>query len=383
MTRHPTWPGVSTAHRSKSGAETVFFCDQCGKKLSAPETAAGVVGKCPACHANVPVPFPIKRDTVKRKTVRISHGDQVEEPAAETPAVTEAGDSFIAEAGIGWAAGVLGVILIIISPRAVYASLPFLVTALAMGIRLMLGHYLLHGSVLLLCVFISAPTLALQRLQPRPASPPNPAVVTAMDVRNVVPTKASERPGQSAAPIRVAADVAPQERSLENLGFESGMPPWLFHGDSVEVTLTTSPVAEGLQSLKMEGRWEGWGWNNVYQSFRCEAGERITISGRVFVRRLDTTGLWLVAGIKLESSDGTDAEERTLDPRSSAGGWVDLEIRTTIRRTGEYVLRCLVCGGEGGSSTAVVYFDDLRVERAAGKQVATAAPSSAFTSATL
>lgn len=408
-------------HAGATGAadETVFFCEQCGKKLSAPLSAAGVVGKCPVCRADVPVPIPVARDSVKRKTVRIA-GDsrQAEEPKPGPSAVGRPDDTFSVEAIVGWATGILGIVLLVHEPRVIYASAPFLAVALGMGLRLMLRHHLVHGLALLLCICISAPALARQVMQSkRSADPPEQTAsasgsiealgAIAMDGgRDVVlrpipvppapfavpaqpppsPVAEEERPAvaRKEATLDDLAtgregsfswnETAAANRSPENLGFESGMAPWMFHGDSVEVSLTTSPVVEGLQSLKMEGRWEGWGWNNAFQSFWCEAGEEVTVTGRIFLRRLDTTGLWLVAGIKLEAADGSDARESTLDPRSAAGGWADLKIQTTISRSGEHVLRCLVCGGAEGSSSAVVYFDDLRLERRGGNRTVELAP---------
>jgi hypothetical protein len=160
--------------------------------------------------------------------------------------------------------------------------------------------------------------------------------------------------------------VAGSESTLLNGGFEAGLMPWSSRSEHAAVTLATDSCSEGRQSLKMQGSWGDWGWNETSQAVFLKEGETVEISARVLVSRLDTSGEWLVAGIKFESSDGGDAAERVVDSHSPMGGWIDLKFQTTARVTGLYTLRCLLCGGRNGYSTVEVYFDDLQLRKLSG-----------------
>ena len=282
---------------------------------------------------------------------------------------------------VGWAALILGMVLMVLMPRALYVYLPFLLAAFLQAVRLLFGHCFVHGVLLLLCVCVSAPALGRQGAQNKPLRLPDPSTAAnarrqalqsfaALSAKPIAPSGLSGALPQTTQTNRAVQDsaathegVPDASRTFGNLGFESGLDGWRFSGEKVSAAAVASPVSEGLRSLKLEGRWDGWGWNNLHQSVWCDAGDTIEVSGKIFIRRLETTGSWLLAGFKLESWDGNDAMERTVDLHGGGGVWIDISFRTAIRRAGMHVLRCLVCGGESGASAVEVYFDDIRVKR--------------------
>lgn len=176
VTRHGEEADVAV-ERGDAGRETEFPCDHCGKMLSAPGFAAGLTGRCPVCRELVPVPIPVPIPLVrparpKRRVLRVSSREIAAVTnagiASQEVGGADAGDGLTTEIWIGWVSVVIAMVLILHAPRAAYAYLPFLVTGLLVGIRLLLGSRAFHGVVLLLCVCVSAPALAQRGLQWQP-----------------------------------------------------------------------------------------------------------------------------------------------------------------------------------------------------------------------
>lgn len=151
----------------------------------------------------------------------------------------------------------------------------------------------------------------------------------------------------------------------ENSGFESGqIAPWNVGADDLDVTLSRNAVYQGDYALRFNGTWDGWSWNQAYQVLELEAGDVVHARAWMHVAHLvkideDT---WAAAGIKLEQEGGPDSWENVMLASYSDTGWVELSFSTEIAHGGEYVFRCMVCGGEDGLGevAADVYFDDVR-----------------------
>jgi len=90
------------------------------------------------------------------------------------------------------------------------------------------------------------------------------------------------------------------------------------------------------------------------------SGEVVRGRAKMRVDQLQTSGDWLVAGIKLEKDGGGQSMESVRNaPFNSTGQWEDLSFTMVCTQSGSYVYRCMVAGGSGGTSQADVYFDDV------------------------
>ena len=130
-------------------------------------------------------------------------------------------------------------------------------------------------------------------------------------------------------------------------GFESGASYtnyWGKDSGALAFTIATNIVSSGSKSLRMSGGWSGWGWNQVYQVVHLRTGDVVRGGGRVYLDKLDTTAGWVVAGIKLEKTDGKSGFEHVYDKNASEDSWKPLGFTAVITNAGEYVFRCMVCG---------------------------------------
>lgn len=157
---------------------------------------------------------------------------------------------------------------------------------------------------------------------------------------------------------------------VANGGFESGrIQPWTVGADNLTVALSHDTAYNGDYSLRFEGEWTGWSWNQSIQIFTLQAGD--TLKGRARVNaasltKTDPTG-WAVAGIKLEQEGGPDNWEAAIHASTNNTGWVDLQFTASITNSGTYVFRCMVAGqAASGSIDADIYFDDVRFWKDAG-----------------
>ena len=53
-----------------------FNCEFCGKKINAPDSAAGKSGKCPACQNKVLVPAPAQEEDDELRLAPIDHEEK-------------------------------------------------------------------------------------------------------------------------------------------------------------------------------------------------------------------------------------------------------------------------------------------------------------------
>ncbi len=66
-----------------------LHCEKCGKKIEAPDNAAGKWGKCPACKAKVYVPDPAADDEIKLAPVDETEEERKKRLMAETYKLTQ------------------------------------------------------------------------------------------------------------------------------------------------------------------------------------------------------------------------------------------------------------------------------------------------------
>jgi hypothetical protein len=167
--------------------DIVFSCSNCHKKLVADHVDRGEMIGCPVCGKLIKIPVsaasPSSPHEVhpahetpeggkkKRKVVvRVPSDKTLAEMAAhEVKAETEhvavpVPEVRYTEVVVGWICIIVGIVLEVLLPRAVFAYLPFFVGSFIMGIVLMVNRRLVHAAVLLLCTSISPPLLMQQNV---------------------------------------------------------------------------------------------------------------------------------------------------------------------------------------------------------------------------
>ncbi len=148
---------------------------------------------------------------------------------------------------------------------------------------------------------------------------------------------------------------------VANGGFESDLTGWTLGCDNLIATVVTNQKTAGDRALRMSGGWTGWSWNEAQQVVTCNSGDVLQARGKVYLEDLETTAPWVVAGIKLEQVGGTYGTESTVNATSPEGVWSNLGFAAIIPSNGQYILRAMVCGGDGGVSTGTVYFDEIQL----------------------
>ncbi|HPF99264.1 MAG TPA: Ig-like domain-containing protein [Kiritimatiellia bacterium] len=153
---------------------------------------------------------------------------------------------------------------------------------------------------------------------------------------------------------------------VANGGFEQDLVGWGLGCDNLQASIVTNVKYSGTKALRMSGGWTGWGWNEAQQIVTCNSGDVLEARGKVYLQDLETTAPWVVAGIKLERVSGGWGAESTVNAASPEGVWSNLAFTATAPSSGDYIMRVMVCGGEGGSSTGTVYFDDIQLWKQSG-----------------
>ena len=149
-------------------------------------------------------------------------------------------------------------------------------------------------------------------------------------------------------------------------GFESGtLDAWTKGLDSLAGLVQGVTVDQGLYAFKMFGTWNGWNFNQVYQTFNLSAGDLIEVHGRLNVVQLQATMGWAMAGLKLEQEGGSFSAQLVVNANTNNTGWLDLVLTASIPTNGVYDLRCMVCGDvtSNGTATAEVYFDQISLKK--------------------
>ncbi|NCC52360.1 MAG: hypothetical protein EOM20_14240 [Spartobacteria bacterium] len=155
---------------------------------------------------------------------------------------------------------------------------------------------------------------------------------------------------------------------VANPGFEGGSTAgWRLIPDQLHVAASTNACFEGMWSGCIFGEWSGWTFSQMYQQSVVEAGETLEARARIYVDTLSTDGDWAATGLKLERAGGGPVGEILLDQDCPKNQWLPLSITLPASEGGEYILRCLLAGGSGGTdSIARVYFDDVRLWKQGG-----------------
>ena len=158
---------------------------------------------------------------------------------------------------------------------------------------------------------------------------------------------------------------------LENLTFgvlNSGYEvPWLANWavscDHLTAYDFTNSAASDDHCMRMVGSFTNWSWNQVYQVLQLKSGEVVSARAKMKVDLLQTSGDWLVAGIKIErdGAPGQSQEHVLSAPANTVGQWTELSFTMACTQTGAYVYRTMVAGGANGVSQADVYFDDVSI----------------------
>ncbi len=150
---------------------------------------------------------------------------------------------------------------------------------------------------------------------------------------------------------------------IHDRGFESGgLSAWDTGCDDLTASVQAAVADVGDYALEMAGTFDGWSWNQVYQLLTLTNGDVIHARARINVEELNTTGSWVVAGIKLEKDGGGYGVEDVIQANTNSTGWQDLSfVSAPITNSGLYIFRCMICGY--GAATCTVYFDDILVWR--------------------
>ena len=158
-----------------------------------------------------------------------------------------------------------------------------------------------------------------------------------------------------------------------NSGFElPGLTNWAVGCDHLTAYDFTPAAASGGHSMRMVGSFTNWSWNQAYQLMQVRAGDVVRAKAKMRVDALNTSGDWLVAGIKLEKDGGGQNMESTkAAPYNTTSQWVDLTFTMTCTQSGSYVYRTMVAGGNNGTSQADVYFDDVSITTTGTTQAVT------------
>lgn len=160
-------------------------------------------------------------------------------------------------------------------------------------------------------------------------------------------------------------DVRAQKKPVaaENGSFETGdTSGWFVGTDDLSATVTSARASAGTKSLRLNGSWNGWSWNQAAQAFFFTSGDVVRAKGRVYLADLERTAGWVVAGLKLESVDNKSQFEHSYNNTSPEGQWLNLDITAVITNSAKYELRCMVCGDVGsGTALADVYFDAIEI----------------------
>ncbi len=146
-----------------------------------------------------------------------------------------------------------------------------------------------------------------------------------------------------------------------NSGFEEPLlESWAVGCDHLTAYDNTGIAASGSHSMRMVGAFTNWSWNQAYQVVNLKAGDVVRGKAKMRVDLLASSGDWLVAGIKLEKDGGGQGMESVKTaPYNTTSKWADLTFTMACTQSGAYVYRCMVAGGNGGTSQADVYFDDV------------------------
>ncbi|HEY8240203.1 MAG TPA: hypothetical protein VIH35_02090, partial [Kiritimatiellia bacterium] len=160
---------------------------------------------------------------------------------------------------------------------------------------------------------------------------------------------------------------------IKNGGFEvSNLTDWAVACDNLTAFDTTNFSASGGHSMRMVGSWTNWSFNQAYQVVDLQVGDVVSAKAKMRVDSLQTTGPWIVAGIKLERDFGGQSTQDVREANfNSATQFVDLACSMVCTQAGAYVYRCMVLGGDPGVSTADVYFDDVSITTTGTVQNAT------------
>ena len=162
-------------------------------------------------------------------------------------------------------------------------------------------------------------------------------------------------------------DVRAQKKPVtaENGGFEAGdTTGWFIGTDDLNATVTSARAFSGVNSLRLNGSWSGWSWNQAAQAFFFSSGDVVRAKGKIYLADLERSSGWVVAGLKIESSDGRSGFEHVYNQSSPEGQWLDLELTAVITNSAKYDLRCMVCGDVGGGAAlADVYFDAIEISK--------------------
>lgn len=340
---------------------TVFPCEHCGRELKTDSYTHVHTAQCPHCGLPVVIPAAVQHTRHgKHKVLYVpahGHTGETTQGGKYTAADGMPVRAGWAEITAGWVSLLIGVVLGALFPRLVLVYAPFIVGALAMGVRLVLGNRPLAGLILLVLPSIAAPWIIVQRANrpaPKPVAAPASAPMKVVESRKVEPVAAKpapvEKKPEAASPV-----------VLVNGGFEDGISPWLVQSQHPSLTVTDLKAAEGTHSLSVSGNWDGWSWNEAKQIVKCRAGQPVEVRARIFLETFDTSGEWLRAGLKLQLQAGDESGEVTVDHGSMEGEWRELKFTMTPAQDGDYMLLCFVCGGTGGSSECKAYFDDIRI----------------------
>lgn len=160
-------------------------------------------------------------------------------------------------------------------------------------------------------------------------------------------------------------DVCGQRKpvSVTDGSFERGdLDAWSVGTDHLAADVTTSRAKEGTCSLRLNGSWQGWSFNQASQGFYLPSGAVVRAGGWLWIEDFSNSAGWAVAGLKLERQGGGASFERCYDQGGPRGQWLNLGFDALITNAGVYDLRCMVCGDVGsGSAAADVYFDDIQL----------------------
>ena len=233
-----------------------FLCGQCKTELEADEPDIGKAVRCPVCRNLLKVPAqsspriqPSSHPAAKKQkvVVHIPSAQTLAEMTSKGLRQTQSGttmapptDSWQFQIVVGWICVIVGIVLEVLLPRAIFAYLPFFIGSFAMSMVLLVNRRFLHALVLLLCTSISAPLLTHQNIwknvagQAFQASAPvskekklvfdaqgKPAVVSSSVVPvTTVSAPATPRPIEAAPSRRAEKKAAVETGQADDLPFD-------------------------------------------------------------------------------------------------------------------------------------------------------------------
>ena len=239
---------------------TVFPCEHCGKELRADSYARVHTAQCPHCGLPVNIPATVQHTRHgKHKVLYVpAHGHTGETTHASGYTAADGAPvrAGWAEITAGWVSLLIGVALGALFPRLVLVYAPFIVGAMVMGVRLVLGSRPLAGLALLVLPSIAAPWIIVRGAH-RPPAPPAAESVTSAVVQPAKPAEA--RPEPAPVPPPAPKEVPPPVEVL-NAGFEEGVASWILQADRVSL-LPSGREAYAGTTADGRGRVGQQGWN--------------------------------------------------------------------------------------------------------------------------